>query len=483
VRSLEVCKCVHYRIDKKDMNATASSRWQTRVPCLTCLSDDDADGKYDEGADNVKPVTALVTSVHRPLNEHFDLYKVVYCMDKRRNIQTTVAVLALRVRVGSTKIYENPPFQHYLEAEHHPLLQSAQQNLQNAQEALRAITTQAKAPSVQDSLKLVRKMHDTRLAVLQQQRRQAKDLAVKRVRGGLLRGLIKRVFKRKATAAAVAQVARRLDEETEVLVAKAREALEGELKTAEEDANARAAREAALLPERIARCKDNVKTATDRVAEVQSAIVQGSLAQFAVPYSRLTSQRQYAVDEALVTAVKFVNPNAMAAQDCANQYQYGEVQLVPQFCVHNPTRPFMKYEVGCVARESQAGVMGSNGCIKGIHVHMTEEAALRHAKSMCVLPEDLHQRSVLNWSIVPVWDEPAGYKLEWKRWNCRPNPWQNNAETKCLACTKPMNESVVRYAVMDCGHGYMCGQCASVAKENMQCPECSIRALRISEVW
>jgi hypothetical protein len=403
-------------------------------------------------------------------------------------ILPTVAVLSLRLRVGSTRIFENPPVQHFPDAQNHPNTLRAQQEVRAAKQLLTWTTSSLAAthvPNLDQELEAVRLKHTAAVTAIRREQQQMKDRAVKRLRGGI-RGLIRRVLKRKATAAAVAATARRYDDETQRRESRAAENLQAQLAEAKlrvEAAKAQAAEQAASLPQRVAQCNADVEVAVAKVAEIQAQIRRSDIARFEVALNCLQKRRQYAVDEALVTTIKFLHPHPKTARDCAMEYQQGTVVLVPQFGVHNPGQTTMRYEVGCVARESQAGIVGLNGCIKGIHVHVTEKEAMRHAQTMCVLPEQCRDQSVFRFDPTTVYDVLSSYKPEWKRWNCRPNPWHNSAATKCLACTKPMNDSVARYAVMDCGHGYMCGQCAGVAKEDMKCPECSIRAIRISQVW
>jgi hypothetical protein len=201
-----------------------------------------------------------------------------------------------------------------------------------------------------------------------------------------------------------------------------------------------------------------------------------------VPYNQLRNHNQYVVDEALPTTARFLDTNTLTAHDCAGQYQQGTKLLVPQICVHNVDLPMMNYEVGCVARVPNAGENGLNGCLCGIHVHISESDALQHAQTMGVQmidPYGAHNSTVLGKQPVPVYDGPDD-KIKWFKWNSRPNPWNDNEDTKCLSCLMPMNSSSRKYAVMDCGHGFLCAACAAMAQETMHCPECSIRALRIS---
>jgi hypothetical protein len=201
---------------------------------------------------------------------------------------------------------------------------------------------------------------------------------------------------------------------------------------------------------------------------------------FEVAYNSLQKHAQYALDEGLVVAARFLDMNWRAAQACADEYRTGNKVLVPQMCVHNTDLPMMVYEVGNVVRVPDAGEPGLNECVRGIHVHITESDALQHARSMSLALNEDETTSILAQTPIPaIHDEPMG-PLKWFAWNCRPTPWNDDKDTTCLSCMVPMNYSSKRYAVMDCGHGYMCAQCAHVASETMVCPDCSMKALRIS---
>lgn len=197
------------------------------------------------------------------------------------------------------------------------------------------------------------------------------------------------------------------------------------------------------------------------------------------PSSDLVDHAQYALDEALVVTARFMDLDARKAQECARQYQTGRRCLVPQMCVHNQDLAMMTYEVGCVVRVPDAGQPGLNQCVRGVHVHINEQDALEHARAMGLQLDESSGSTVLALEVVPVYDGPLG-ELKWFRWNCRPTPWNDNKDTRCLSCMRLMNASGLKYAVMDCGHGYLCSQCVSAARELMICPQCSINASRIS---
>lgn len=193
----------------------------------------------------------------------------------------------------------------------------------------------------------------------------------------------------------------------------------------------------------------------------------------------LGERTQYALDEALVVAAKFLDRDGFAARTTARQYQNGEDCLVPQLCVHNRDLAMLRYEVGSVVHVSDAGRPGLNGCVTGVHVHLLERDAMVHAQSMSLqnYETEAATSSVLAREPVVVYDKDV--RLKWFQWHHRPTPWEDDESTQCLSCVRPMNGSGPKYAVMGCGHGYLCQFCARTAQAGEhQCPECSIGASR-----
>lgn len=190
---------------------------------------------------------------------------------------------------------------------------------------------------------------------------------------------------------------------------------------------------------------------------------------------------QFVLDEALVTSAVFVHSRERDASDTARQYERGTAKLVPQFCVHNNDVLPVTYEVGCVMREPNAGLPGKNGCLQGLHVHRTLDAALEHAKLMSCQPEtEANAGALYRPALVSVFESPL--RFVWKQWNGRPTPWcdADADAVACLACGLSIGATSKKYRFMDCGHGFMCGTCAGIAREDMVCPECALRATRIS---
>jgi hypothetical protein len=247
--------------------------------------------------------------------------------------------------------------------------------------------------------------------------------------------------------------------------------------------NAESAARHHQLRENMLRTKSALAQAAIAVAAAKAQRATCSDKGVPVTIANLKSEYQYAINEGLVTCAKFVDTNYVTAAENAEMYKKGRSKLLSQFAIHSGVE--YPYEVGCVARESNAGNAGQNGCIAGIHVHLTESAAYCYAQNMCVRwAGDPHACDAVNMfpSYVRVEDR-APEDIKWHRWNCRPNPWGTDPDVKCLGCMKPMNDSSRKYVAMDCGHGYLCATCATAARETMKCPECEINVSRFSTVW
>jgi hypothetical protein len=196
----------------------------------------------------------------------------------------------------------------------------------------------------------------------------------------------------------------------------------------------------------------------------------------------LSKDAQYALNEGFVTCARFIDIDVEQANRCAEEYKKGNVVLIPQIVAHNIGIPPMKYEVGALVGVTEAGEPGLNGCVKGIHVHMDEQAAVDHAVQMSVQNiqnGDAPLTTILS-KRLEVKDEPWS-RLQWKRWNPSKTRWPvEDTTTTCAACARELGGR--RFVSMTCGHGLFCGECADLQRETMTCVICDVDTVRIASL-
>ncbi len=182
---------------------------------------------------------------------------------------------------------------------------------------------------------------------------------------------------------------------------------------------------------------------------------------------------QYVVDFAQVENGCFIGDTA--SQEVEN-YKRGTTQLVSQFAVHN--RFTFPYEIGNEVSEPNAGVSGISGCLQGIHVFASRDAALKYAQLM-----GLHSDGGPITDGVVYGGEAMEQVAPWWPWN----RYMGIVADGCAACGfRPAIASpatVGKCRLMGCGH-VVCATCRPFISDAGNCPACHERFTRIADsVW
>lgn len=217
--------------------------------------------------------------------------------------------------------------------------------------------------------------------------------------------------------------------------------------------------------------------------------------------SPLPEGMKLACSKALVLEAKFLGDTDTAVSQALDEYEAGQLILVPQFWLHQPegSRPLLTmYEVGEVSVAEDAGTPGKNGCVAGIHGFGTEMEAFQLALQACAnLPAATEQPPAFMMALSKAYAGGAEPTVEpWYRWNTVAAPAgfdkqatgdgdehkeeQEREEavdtaSRCFCCQALGAE----LKLASCGHGAVCKPCGD-ALFGSPCPVCAHLVKRTS---